>query len=73
LNEYATDLAVGVAAKEGPLTTRICGQYDQQTEISRDASGRTSFNFRLSDDHVKANEQRKCVAKLIGPRSPVQK
>jgi hypothetical protein len=71
LNQFATDLAVEVATKQGPLTTRICSKYDQQTEISRDASGRTSFKFRLSDDHVKANEQRKCVAKLIGPRSPI--
>jgi hypothetical protein len=65
LNQYATDLAIEVAGKQGPLTTRICLKYDQQTEISRDASGRVLFNFRLSDDHAKANEQKSCVAKLI--------
>jgi hypothetical protein len=46
LNQYATDLAVAVAEKQGPLTTRICLKYDQPAEISRDASGRTSFKFR---------------------------
>jgi hypothetical protein len=72
LNQYATDLAIAVAAKQGPLTTRICLKYDQQTEISREASGRTSFNFRVSDDQAKANEQKKCVAKLIGPQPRIQ-
>ena len=65
LNQYATDLAIEVAGKQGPLTTRICLKYDQQTEVSRDASRRVLFNFRLSDDHAKANEQKRCVAKLI--------
>jgi hypothetical protein len=73
LNQYATDLAVAVASKEGPLTIRICLKFDQQAEISRDARGRTSFNFRLSDDRATANEQKKCVAKLIGSQSPIQK
>lgn len=72
LNQYATDLAVTVAGKEGPLTTRICLKYDQPTEISRRASGTTSFNFRLSDDKTKANEQKKCVAKLLGTASRTQ-
>jgi hypothetical protein len=72
LNQYATDLAIEVAGKQGPLTTRICFNYDQQTEISHDASGRASFNFRLSDDHAKANEQKRCVAKLISPESRTQ-
>lgn len=72
LNQYATDLAMEVAAKEGPLTTRICLKYDQQTEISHDANGRALFNFRLSDNHAEANEQKKCVAKLIGPQSRTQ-
>jgi len=72
LNHYATDLAVEVAANQGPLTTRICSKYDQRTEISRDPSGRISFNFRLSEDRVKASEQRKCIANLIAPTFPVQ-
>jgi hypothetical protein len=72
LNQYATDLAITVAAKQGPLTTRICLKYDQQTEISREASGRTSFIFRISDDRAKANEQKKCVTKLIGPQPRIQ-
>jgi hypothetical protein len=72
LNQYATDLAIEVAAKQGPLTTRICSKYDQQTEISRDATGRATFNFRLSDDHAKANEQKKCVTPLIGPQSRIK-
>jgi hypothetical protein len=67
LNQYATNLAIEVAAKQGPLTTRVCSKYDQQTEIFHNANGSTSFNFRLSDDRVKATEQRKCVSKLIGP------
>jgi hypothetical protein len=72
LNQYATDLAIEVAAKQGPLTTRICFNYDQQTEISRDANGRALFGFRLSEDHTKANEQKRCVAKLIRPQSRTQ-
>jgi len=72
LNQYATDLAIEVAAKQGPLTTRICLKYDQQTEISHDASRLALFNFRLSDNHADANEQKKCVAKLIGPQSRTQ-
>jgi len=72
LNQYATDLAMEVAAKQGPLTTRICMKYDQQTEISHDASGRALFNFRLSDNHAKANEQKKCVARLIDSQSRTQ-
>jgi hypothetical protein len=72
LNQYATGLAIEVAAKQGPLTTRICLKYDQQTEISHDASGRDLFDFRLSDNHAEANEQKKCVAKLIGPQSKTQ-
>ncbi len=72
LNQYATDLAIEVAAKEGPLTTRICLKYDQQTEISHGASGRPLFNFRLSDDHAEANEQKKCVARLIDSQSRTQ-
>jgi len=71
LNQYATDLAIEVAAKQGPLTTRICMKYDQQTEISRDAGGHALFNFRLSDDHTKASEQKRCVAKLISPQSRI--
>jgi hypothetical protein len=65
LNHYATDLAVEVATREGPLTTRVCGRYDQPTEISRNASGHTSFKFRISDDHVIANEQKRCVSRLL--------
>jgi hypothetical protein len=72
LNQYATDLAIEVAAKQGPLTARICLKFDQQAKISRDASGRTSFNFRLSDDHATANEQKKCVDKLVGSLFPIQ-
>jgi hypothetical protein len=72
LNQYATDLAIEIAGKQGPLTTRMCLKYDQQTEISRDVRGHALFNFHLSDDHAEANEQKKCVAKLIGPQSGTQ-
>ena len=72
LNQYATDLAIEVAAKQGPLTTRICLKYDQQAQISHETSGRPLFNFRLSDDHAEANEQKKCVAKLIDSQSRTQ-
>ena len=65
LNQYATDLATEVAAKEGPLTARVCTKYDQQAETSLDASGRTLFTYRLSDRRAEANEQKKCLANLL--------
>ncbi len=64
LNQYATDLATEVTAKEGPLNARVCAQYDRRAELSQDVSGHTLFTIRLNDD-AKAYAEKKCLADLL--------
>lgn len=66
LNQYATALAMEVAAKEGPLILRICVWHDQQTELFHDTNGHTLFSYRLSDDPAQAAQEKKCIAERIG-------
>ena len=65
LNQYATALAMEVAAKEGPLILRICVWHDQQTELFHDTNDHTLFSYRLSDDPAQAAQEKKCIAERI--------
>jgi hypothetical protein len=58
LNPYATDLAIELAAGHSSLTTRICMKYDQQTEISRDASGRACSTSALVTTTLRRTSRR---------------
>ncbi len=69
LNPYAADLVSEVAAEQGPLTTRICTQDDQPTEMWHDAGGHILFIYRLSDVPAKTKRQKKCIAAAIGLKS----
>jgi|SRR5271167_1256472 len=70
LNQYATDLAVEAASKNGPLITRLCfgltgPNQDQPTQMVHGPSGRTLFRYRFYSDPAQARKQRKCVAKAF--------
>lgn len=68
LNPYATDIAM----KEGPLVMRLCGKYAQQTRIVRDTNRHAMLNYRLSSKHLKASQEKDCIAKAIAPQTLVR-